>query len=54
LVWLTAKLPGIFGRAVKWNFTKFLIGLDGTPLHRFAPLTRPEKIEEVIRQALGV
>lgn len=52
--WLTAKLPGTFGRSVKWNFTKFLIGRDGTPLRRFAPLTRPEKIEVAIRKALGV
>lgn len=52
--WLTAKLPGIFGGTVKWNFTKFLIGRDGIPLRRFAPLTRPEKIEGPIREALGV
>ena len=52
--WLTRKLPGILGRTVKWNFTKFLISRDGTPLRRFAPLTRPEKIEGAIRGALGV
>jgi glutathione peroxidase len=53
-VWLTANLPGIFGRSVKWNFTKFLIGRDGRPLRRFAPITRPEKIEADIRKALVV
>jgi glutathione peroxidase len=52
--WLTEKLPGILGRNVKWNFTKFLISRDGTPLRRFAPLTRPEKIENAVRGALGV
>ncbi len=52
--WLTTKLPGVFGNAVKWNFTKFLIGRDGTPLRRFAPITRPVKIEGAIREALGV
>ena len=52
--WLTEKLPGILGRTVKWNFTKFLINRDGTPLRRFAPLTRPERIESAIRGALGV
>ena len=52
--WLTKKLPGILGRTVKWNFTKFLIGRDGTPLRRFAPLTRPEKIESAIRGALEI
>ncbi|TAN81650.1 MAG: glutathione peroxidase, partial [Gallionella sp.] len=50
--WLTAQLPGIFGRKVKWNFTKFLIGRDGTPLKRFAPLTKPERIDGDIRKAL--
>lgn len=52
--WLTTELPGVFGNAVKWNFTKFLIGRDGTPLRRFAPMTRPVKIEGAIRKALGV
>jgi glutathione peroxidase len=51
--WLTAKLPGILGRQVKWNFTKFLIGQDGAPLRRFAPMTPPSKLENSIRRALG-
>lgn len=52
--WLTAQLPGIFGRKIKWNFTKFLIGRDGKPLRRYAPITKPEKLEGDIRRALGV
>jgi len=52
--WLTEKLPGIFGNDVKWNFTKFLVGRDGTPLKRFAPITSPARIEGAIREALGV
>ncbi len=52
--WLTNKLPGIWGKTVKWNFTKFLIGRDGTPLRRYAPFTRPAQIESAIRSALGV
>ncbi|WP_374398717.1 glutathione peroxidase [Niveibacterium sp.] len=52
--WLTAKLPGLLGSKVKWNFTKFLVGRDGQPLHRFAPTTQPAKIEGEIRKALGV
>jgi glutathione peroxidase len=51
--WLTARLPGILGRSVKWNFTKFLIDRDGTPLRRFAPITPPAKIEGEIQRALG-
>lgn len=50
--WLTEKLPSIFGRDVEWNFTKFLIGRDGTPLRRFAPVTGPKRMERAIRKAL--
>lgn len=52
--WLTRALPGLLGRKIRWNFTKFLIGRDGKPLRRFAPITKPEKIESFIRAALGV
>lgn len=52
-VWLTAQLPGLAGQRIKWNFTKFLIDRNGQPLHRFAPITRPERIERHLRRALG-
>ncbi len=52
--WLTRALPGLLGRKIRWNFTKFLIGRDGKPLRRFAPITKPEKMEAVIRAALSV
>lgn len=52
--WLTEQLPGILGRRVKWNFTKFLINRDGLPLRRFSPITKPEHIESDIQTALGV
>lgn len=52
--WLTAQLPGVLGRKVKWNFTKFLIGRDGKPLRRYAPSTKPEKLAGDIRKALGL
>lgn len=51
---LTRRLPGWFGRRIKWNFTKFLIGRDGQPLQRFAPTTKPEALEPALRAALGV
>jgi glutathione peroxidase len=38
-------LPGVLGGRIKWNFTKFLVGRDGKPLKRFAPMTTPEKME---------
>ena len=52
--WLTTKLPGWFGRRVKWNFTKFLIGRDGQPIKRFAPVTKPARLETQVRRALGL
>jgi glutathione peroxidase len=36
--WLTAEAPGILGsKAIKWNFTKFLVGRDGRVIKRYAP-----------------
>ncbi|MEK9803564.1 MAG: glutathione peroxidase [Curvibacter sp.] len=51
--WLKSALPGWFGAKVRWNFTKFLVGRDGRPIWRFAPMTRPERIEPAIRAALA-
>jgi len=50
--YLRIALPGLFGNKIKWNFTKFLIGRDGKPLYRFAPITKPEKLEKFIKLAL--
>ena len=50
---LTAALPGSFGSRVKWNFTKFLLGRDGKPVRRFAPITKPSKIDPFLRPVLG-
>lgn len=53
-VWLQRERPGVFGTtAVKWNFTKFLIGRDGAVLDRFAPATTPASIAPHIERALG-
>jgi glutathione peroxidase len=52
--YLRHALPGLLGNKIKWNFTKFLIGRDGTPLNRFAPITKPQKLEKYIKQALGL
>lgn len=52
--WLTAEAPGILGsKAIKWNFTKFLVGRDGRVLKRYAPQDAPEKLTQDIEQALG-
>lgn len=50
--YLKSELPGVLGGRIKWNFTKFLIGRDGKPLKRFAPIATPEKMEAAIRAAL--
>ena len=43
---LKSEKPGILGtEAIKWNFTKFLVGADGTVLKRYASSDKPEKIE---------
>jgi len=45
--------PGLLGtEAIKWNFTKFLIGKDGEPVARYAPNTKPEELEPPIRKLL--
>ncbi|WP_144504205.1 glutathione peroxidase [Bacillus mycoides] len=40
-------------KAVKWNFTKFLIGRDGKVVGRFAPQTKPVDLEVEIEKVLG-
>lgn len=51
---LTQEAGGIFTTAIKWNFTKFLIGRDGEVIKRYAPIQKPEKIESDIKKALDV
>jgi len=44
--YLKAEQKGILGsEAIKWNFTKFLVGRDGTVLARYASAATPEQIE---------
>jgi glutathione peroxidase len=50
---LKARKGGLLGSAIKWNFTKFLVGRDGTVLDRFAPTTTPESIAPRIEAALA-
>ncbi|HEX2575856.1 MAG TPA: glutathione peroxidase [Aquihabitans sp.] len=51
--WLKQEQGGPLGSRIKWNFTKFLVGRDGTPVKRYAPTTKPEKIADDIERALG-
>ena len=38
---------------IKWNFTKFLIGRDGTVLARFEPTADMAEIKKAVEQLLG-
>jgi len=49
---LKKALPGFLGGGIKWNFTKFLVGPDGTPLKRYAPTVKPSKIQPDIKKLL--
>ena len=52
--WLTAQAPGLLGsQAVKWNFTKFLVGKDGQVIRRYAPTDSPESMRADIEAALA-
>jgi glutathione peroxidase len=51
--YLKSELKGTFGNKIKWNFTKFLIDAEGNPIKRFAPVTKPEKIEKYIQELLA-
>ncbi len=51
---LKKAAPGIFGsEKIKWNFTKFLIDRNGDVIARFAPATKPEKLENAVAAALS-
>ncbi len=50
--YLKKQKGGFCTSKIKWNFTKFLVGKDGTVLGRFAPTVTPEKLEADILKAL--
>jgi glutathione peroxidase len=53
--WLCAEAPGLLGtKAIKWNFTKFLIGKDGQVLKRYAPTDTPKSLEKAIEAAVEI
>jgi glutathione peroxidase len=51
--WLKSKQKGLLGKRISWNFTKFLIDKQGKVVKRFSPSTKPEKIEQLIRDYLS-
>ena len=51
--YLKNELSGLLGSTIKWNFTKFLIDANGKPVKRFAPITKPEKIDKYLESILN-
>jgi glutathione peroxidase len=50
---LKSQAPGVLGtKAIKWNFTKFLVDRDGHVVNRYAPTDKPEDIEKDITKLL--
>lgn len=50
---LKESLPGILGsKAIKWNFTKFLVDKKGVPHSRYAPTDKPKDILKDIKEIL--
>ena len=51
---LTSEARGLLGsQAVKWNFTKFLVGKDGKVIRRYAPTDKPQSLRKDIEAALA-
>jgi glutathione peroxidase len=51
--WLKEEKSGLLGiGAIKWNFSKFLVGRDGRVIRRYAPTDTPESIVKDIETAL--
>ncbi|ALZ76766.1 glutathione peroxidase [Rheinheimera sp. F8] len=41
-------------RAIKWNFTKFLVNKDGVVVKRYAPRTKPSQFIDAIEAELAL
>jgi len=51
--YLKTGAPGVLGsKAIKWNFTKFLVDRTGRPVRRYAPTTKPEELAAEIEALL--
>ena len=51
--WLKREAPGLMGsKAIKWNFTKFLIDREGKVVRRYAPTDKPEAIAKDVEALL--
>ena len=51
--WMKGEAPGLMGsKAIKWNFTKFLIDREGNVVKRYAPQDTPSRIAKDIEKLL--
>ena len=51
--WMKAEAPGLMGsKAIKWNFTKFLIDREGDVVKRYGPADAPKSIAKDIEKLL--
>lgn len=51
--WMKAEKPGLMGsKAIKWNFTKFLIDRGGNVVKRYSPTDAPKAIAKDIEKLL--
>ena len=51
--YLKNRAGGILFRAIKWNFTKFLISKDGSVVERYAPTVTPESLDSKVAAMLA-
>lgn len=52
--YLKQETPGFLGtKAIKWNFTKFLINRKGEVVSRHSPTVKPSTLQEEIKQLLN-
>ena len=50
--YLKKNSKGLLGKSIKWNFTKFLVDMDGKVVKRFAPTVTPSDMEKDIKKLL--
>jgi glutathione peroxidase len=51
--YLKSEAPGALGtKAIKWNFTKFLVNSRGEVVERYGSSTTPEQIDKDVAKAL--
>lgn len=44
--WLKSQKKGLLGKAIEWNFVKFLIDQNGQVIKRYSSKTEPEKSKQ--------